>query len=69
MKNNLIKIYSTLVCFFLSVALFAQPGSGSDTGNLEGGDVAAPIDSNLYILVTVGIAFAAYSFSKKRKLN
>lgn len=69
MKNTLLK-YSLAVFFFcINFATFAaQPGSGSDTGNLEAEDApAAPIDNYLWILVLLGILLAVYVFRNNWK--
>lgn len=66
MKNNLIKIYSSLFCLLTSFLAFSQPGTGSDTGNLETPDSpSAPIDSKLLVLIVIGILFAFYTLRKK----
>lgn len=67
MKSNLIKIYSTLFCILTSVMLFAEPGSGSNTGDLETPDTSAPIDNMLYVLVVLGMVLALYTIRKYRK--
>jgi len=69
MKNTLSK-YSLAVFFFcINFATFAaQPGSESDTGNLENADApAAPIDNYLWILVLLGILLAVYTFRNNQK--
>ena len=69
MKNTLSK-YSLAVFFFcINFATFAaQPGSESDTGNLENPDApAAPIDNYLWILVLLGILLAVYTFRNNQK--
>ncbi|MBA4316822.1 MAG: hypothetical protein C0412_00325 [Flavobacterium sp.] len=69
MKNTLLK-YSLSVFFLcINFATFAaQPGSGSDTGNLETEDApAAPIDDCLWILVLLGILLAVYTFRNNWK--
>jgi hypothetical protein len=42
--------------------LFAQPGSGSDTGDLESPDTPAPIDENLWLLALTGLIFVFLRF-------
>ncbi len=67
MKNSLIKIY--LLAFFLvgDFYAFAQPGTDNDGGDLEGEDPETPINAKLIYLAIAGIAFAFYSFTKRRQ--
>jgi hypothetical protein len=68
MKNKSIKFYSTILFFFTNFMLFALPGDGSDTGDLENTEpTAASIDNQFYVLLIVGILFAVYTFRKSRK--
>lgn len=68
MKNNINKVFTCIVFLLANVAIFAQPGSGSDLGNLETPDTtAAPIDNMLFILILVGIGIAFYTFRNNRK--
>lgn len=63
MKNNLIKVYSSLLFLLASFLTYAQPGSNSNNGDLETTDTpTAPIDTMLYVLVIIGIVFALYKF-------
>jgi len=58
MKKEFNKYY--IVFFFLcsNFALFAQPGSGNGTGDLETVDApAAPINDYVWILALVGLIF------------
>lgn len=69
MKNNLLEYYITVVFFFSTVALCAQPGSGSDTDPLEGADqpLYGPIDSYVWILAVVGLLFVFMKFRANYK--
>jgi len=63
MKSNLLKYYIAAFYFCSTFVLFAQPGSGNDTGNLEGADApAAPIDAYVWILALVGLIFVFLKF-------
>lgn len=64
MKNNLLKYCLVAFCLCANFVMFAQvPGTGNDTGNLEGDDApAAPIDNYLWILVFVGLIFVFLKF-------
>ena len=64
MKNILYKLFLTIILFFSSLISFAQPGDGSDTGGLEGGDTPVPINDSLIILGLIGVVFA-FCFLKK----
>lgn len=61
------KYYNTLyVTFFFlcaNVAMFAQPGSGNGTNDLETPDIAAPIDDYILILALVGLVFVFMKFN------
>jgi hypothetical protein len=69
MKKILKKYY--IVFFFLSsnFMLFAQPGTGNGTGDLEGTDApAVPINDYIWLLALTGLIFVflkLYSISKK----
>lgn len=68
MKTNLLKFY--LLAFFLmsDFLLFADPGIGEEgPGGDIGGNVEAPIDSKLFILALIGMAFTFHYFYKKQK--
>lgn len=68
MKNSVSKYSLAAFCLCLNFIAFAQPGSGSDTGNMESDDApAAPIDDYLWVLVVLGILFAIYTFRNYRK--
>lgn len=69
MKNTY-KLY--LLSFFLlsDFVVFAQgPADENDTGDLEGTDPApAPINSKLFILLILGVAFAFYKIRQNQKV-
>ncbi|MDD5152062.1 MAG: hypothetical protein PHC28_16545 [Flavobacterium sp.] len=68
MKNNLLKYYIAILYLCSSFALFAQPGSGNDTGNLEGTDTpAAPINDYLWVLTLIGLIFVFYKIKEPFK--
>ena len=65
MKTNLLKYY--IVAFYLcsTFIAFAQPGSGSSDGPLDGdGDTTplAPIDDYVWVLAVVGLLFVFLKF-------
>ncbi len=67
MKKNILKYWIVIFCLCSNFVLFAQPGTGNDTGNLEGGDTpAAPIDNYLWVLALVGLIFV---FMKLRAIE
>lgn len=62
------KIYVLAIVLFSDFALVAQPGDDDGGGGLEGNDTpAAPINGKLIWLGIIGLLFAFYYFSKKRK--
>lgn len=68
MKNTLLKIY--LLGFFLlaDFIAFAQPGSDSPDGDLEGTDPpATPINGKLIWLGIAAVLFAHFMYNQKRK--
>ena len=68
MKNTISKFCITCLFFLSNFIIFAQPSSSNDAGNLENTDAAAAsIDDYLWILVILGILFAAYTFKNNRK--
>lgn len=66
MKNNLLKLYMLVFLLASDFVVFAQPDEDED-GSVEGGDPPAPINGKLLILVLIGISFAFYYFSQRRK--
>lgn len=65
MKKKFNKYYTAFLFLYSSFALFAQPGSGNGTGDLESTDAAAaPINDYIWILALVGLIFVF----KKMKL-
>ena len=68
MKNQFKKYYTTIFLLCSSFILFAEPGAGNDTNDLESIDApAASINDYLWILAVVGVVFAFYFFKKKRE--
>jgi hypothetical protein len=68
MKNSVSKYSLAAFCLCLNFVAFAQPGSGSDTGNLENPDPSvAPIDDYIWVLVILGIILVAYTFRNNQK--
>lgn len=58
MKKQFNKYYIAIFFLCSNFALFAQPGSGNGTGDLEGTDAAAaPINDYIWILGLVGLIF------------
>lgn len=62
------KIYVLAIVLFSDFVIFAQPGDDDGSGGLEGDDTpAAPINGKIIWLGIVGLLFAFYYLSKKRK--
>jgi hypothetical protein len=58
MKNLLHKYYITFFCLCSNFVLFAEPGDGNDTNDLENVDaVAAPINDYIWVLALAGLIF------------
>jgi hypothetical protein len=58
MKNNLLKYYIASFYLCSTFVLFAQPGSGNSTNDLESADApAAPINDYMWVLAIVGLIF------------
>ena len=56
MKNLLNKYYIIFFCLCCNFALFAQPGVGNETNDLENADApAAPISDYLWVLALAGL--------------
>ena len=57
MKHPFKTYYIAFFCLCSNIMLFAQPGSGSDTGDLESPDTPAPIDDYIWVLALIGLVF------------
>lgn len=58
MKNLFNKYYIAFFCMCSNFVLFAEPGDGNDTNDIENVDaVAAPINDYLWILALAGLIF------------
>jgi hypothetical protein len=58
MKKQFNKYYIAFFLLCSNFVLFAQPGSGNDTSDLENADApAAPINDYLWVLALVGLVF------------
>jgi hypothetical protein len=58
MKNLFNKYYLTFFCLYTNFILFAEPGDGNDTNDMENADaLAAPINDYLWILALAGLIF------------
>jgi len=76
-KNEVKKLinnfYIVLFFFCSNYALFADPGDGSDLGNLEDTDpLGASINECLWVLVLMGLIFVFIklkSYSRKMELS
>jgi len=67
MKNQYTKYYFAFFYLCSTIVLFAQPGAGNDTSNLEGTDApAAPINENIWVLALIGLLFV---FMKLKNLK
>ena len=56
MKNLFNKYHVALFCLCSNFMLFAEPGDGNDTNDLENVDaVAAPINDYLWVLALAGL--------------
>lgn len=64
MKNNLLKLYMLVFLLASDFVVFAQDPT-EDTP--EDPDPVAPINGKLLILAVVGVSFAFYYFSQRRK--
>ena len=58
MKNTVLKIYITIVCLFSNLLIFANPSDESDTGDLQGADVPAPIGDYIWVLAVIVVVYA-----------
>jgi len=71
MKKQFNKYYIALFFLCFNFAIFAQPGSGNGTGDLEGTDTpAAPINDYLWVLALIGLIFVFVkmkSYSRKKE--
>jgi len=72
MKKQFNNYYIALFFLCFNFTLFAQPGSGNGTGDLESTDTpAAPIDDFIWILALLGLIFVFIklkSYSRKKEL-
>lgn len=70
--KNIYKLYLLSFCLLSDFVIFAQiPGSESDDPStpLESDDPApAPINSKLFILLILGVAFAFYKIRQNQKV-
>lgn len=70
MKTKALKIFLVFTFLLIDFVSFANPGNDNVDGTLEGDDEAptatVPINGKLIWLAIIGIAFAYYSFKKKR---
>ena len=63
MKKQFNKYYIAFFYLCSSFLLFAQPGSGNETSDLEGADaLAAPINDYLWVLVLGGLILVFIKF-------
>ena len=73
MKNNLLKYYIVAIYLCSTFVLFAQPGTSDTSGALEDTTVdttpGAPIDTYIWVLVSLGLFFAIYKFWLKTQLG
>jgi hypothetical protein len=67
MKNLVSKFYVIAAFLFSTAVMFAQPGSGSEGGDLEGNDNDAPIGDYLWVLAIVGLVFVYFKFRSIQK--
>ena len=67
--KHLLRFYILVFLLTSDFKLFAQPGDENGDGDLEGEDPipGAPINSKVFLLVVVGVAFAWYKFQMKRQ--
>lgn len=65
MKKH-IKIVLISCSLLITLLSNAQPGDDDNNGDLEGSDpIAAPINTQLYIVLFLGIAYTYYKIRKK----
>lgn len=69
MKKQTNNLYITFFFLCVNFSLFAEPGSGNSTGDIETTDVAAPIDSYLWMLVLVGLMYVFLKLNAKQKTH
>ncbi|WP_157505068.1 hypothetical protein [Flavobacterium tegetincola] len=62
-------IVAFLCLDFTAFAQGSSPGTGNGTGDLEGDDVAVPINGKLIWLAICGIVFAYYTYIKRSEIN
>lgn len=74
MKINLLKYYIVAFYFCSTFMMFAQPGSGSDNGGVDGdgsGDTTPgeplPIDDYLWVLAIIALIFVFIKFRAIQK--
>lgn len=68
MKKQFNKYYIAFFIMCFNFVLFAEPGTGNSTNDMENVDApAAPINEYLWILAVVGVVFAFYLLKKNRK--
>ena len=71
--KHLLRFYILVFLLTSDFKLFAQPsdepGDDNGDGTLEGDDPipGAPINSKVFLLVVIGVAFAWYKFQMKRQ--
>jgi len=73
MKNQINYFYIAFLLLSANLSVFAVPGDGNDTGDLESIDApAAPINDYLWVLALVGLIFVFLkykSYSKRGIVN
>ena len=67
MKTTFNKFLLTLLILMVNTAIFAQPNPDPDTGDPNPTD--APIDSNIYVLLIIGLLFVAYKYYRKQHIS
>jgi hypothetical protein len=72
MKNILVKYFIASLLLCCNIVMFADPGAGNDTNDLEGSDTpAAPIDNYIWILVLIAVIYVFFKLKtfKNKKLH
>lgn len=66
LKNTPVKICLLAFTLLFNLAVFAAPDPDPE-GTEPSGDTVVPIDSNLYILLILGLVLAFYLFQKNKR--
>jgi hypothetical protein len=65
-NNKIIKRFSALLMLLATAATFAQDGDDTGFGDNVGDN---PIDTNIWVLILVGLGYVFYKYRKSMKYN